>query len=144
MTFEECKRWLNRAYKIEKLIKYDKEEIERLENLINTGMGIDYLKDRVQTSLSNEAPFERKILEVVEIKNRYKQRVLHQEIIKNEIREAIESLDDNVQKEILILRHIKFLDWAEISNIVNYSSRQCLRLYYKAISNLSKKIIDNT
>lgn len=57
MTFEECKRWLNRAYKIEKLIKYDKEEIERLENLINTGMGIDYLKDRVQTSLSNEAPF---------------------------------------------------------------------------------------
>lgn len=133
------KKRLNRAYKIEKLIKYDKEEIERLESLINTGMGIDYLKDRVQTTSSNEAPFERKILEIVEIKNRYKQRVLHQEIIKNEIREAIESLDDNVQKEILILRHIKFLDWAEISNIVNYSSRQCLRLYYKAISNLSKK-----
>lgn len=134
------KKRLNRAYKIEKLIKYDKEEIERLESLINTGMGIDYLKDRVQTSSSNEAPFERKILEVVEIKNRYKQRVLHQEIIKNEIREAIESLDDNVQKEILILRHIKFLDWAEISNIVNYSSRQCFNIYVKSLKNLSKNI----
>lgn len=69
MTCEDIKKWLNRAYHIEKLIKLDEEEIKRLESLINTGMAIDYSKSKIQTSLKKEAPFEDKILE---IKNKYK------------------------------------------------------------------------
>lgn len=144
MTIEEVKAWLNRAYKIEIIIRRDKEELEKLKSLINSGMGIDYSKPSVQTSKKNEAPFEKSIDKIVEYAEEFEKNVKKQLEVKREIRKVIDKLDNVLERNILILRHCYFLEWVEIALEMNYSRAQCFRIYNQSIKNIKSILKDET
>ena len=144
MTDNEVKKWLNRAYKIEPIIKQDIEEIKKMNDLIDSGFGIDYEKPLVQSSVKNEAPFERRIERLADYTEKVNKRIKEQVKIKDEIRSTIEKLDDFFERSILILRHCYYLRWIDIEIELNYSKAQCFRIYNQAIKNIKKHIKDDT
>lgn len=138
LTDRDIKNWLNRAYNIEIIIRRDKEELEKLKSLINTGMGIDYSKPSVQTSKKNEAPFEKSIDKITEYAEEFEENFKKQLEIKREIRNVINNLDDVFERNVLILRHCYFLQWVDIALELNYSKRQCFNIYNQAIKSIKK------
>lgn len=144
MTIEEVKDWLNRAYKIEIIIRKDKEELEKLKSLINSGMGIDYSKPSVQTSKKNEAPFEKSIDKITEYAEEFEENLKKQLEVKREIRNVIDKLDNVLEKNVLVLRHCYFLEWVDIALEMNYSRSQCFRIYNQSIKNIKAILKDET
>lgn len=144
LTDRDIKNWLNRAYNIEIIIRRDKEELEKLKSLINTGMGIDYSKPSVQTSKKNEAPFEKSIDKITEYTEEFEENFKKQLEIKREIRNVINKLDNVLERNILILRHCYFLEWVEIALEMNYSRSQCFKIYNQSIKNIKSILKDET
>lgn len=143
MTEKEIKDWLNRAYRIDEEIEREKKEYERINDLKNSVGAIDTSKPNVQTSSPKSANFEDRVIRLDEIKQSIKERIVEKEEIKEEITKTINILDDHFQRKVIILRHFNYYKWNEIKKYMNYSEKQCRRIYQKAIENLVK-IIKNS
>lgn len=57
---------------------------------------------------------------------------------KNEIEALFETLDD-AEHQIMKLRYQKKYNWEMISNVVNYSRRQCINIHDKVIERLEQE-----
>lgn len=141
MTFEEVKKWLNRAYNIDEDIDREKKEYERIESVKNSVGSIDTSKPNVQSSAPKCAAFEDRVIRLEEIKQSINDRIVEKEEIKEEISKTINMLDDHFQRKVIILRHFNYLNWYEIEFEMSYSRKQCFRIYNQAIKNI-KNILD--
>lgn len=52
------------------------------------------------------------------------------------IKNCIEALSDETEREVLFYRYIKGMDWADIAEELTYSERQIMRYHGKALENL--------
>lgn len=138
LSDNDVKNWLNRAYKLEPIIKKDKEELDKMKSLIETGFGIDYEKPNVQTSPKSQAPFENRVDRLVEYTEEFEEKLKEQIEIKREIRDKIDKLDDVFERNVLNLRHCYFMQWVDIALELSYSKRQCFRLYNQAIKSIKE------
>lgn len=136
MKEKEVKEWLNRAYRIDDEIDRELEEITRLEDVIDTVRAISYDKPNVQSSSVKSAGFEDRVVKLQEIKDKVSDRIVEKEEIKEEITKTINMLDDHYQRKVIILRHFNYLDWYKIELEMNYSRKQCFRIYNQAIRNI--------
>lgn len=136
MTLDEVKKWLNRAYKIDEEIEREKEEYCRLDEVKDSVSSVDISKPNVQTSTPKCAGYEDKVIRLDEIKESINDRIVEKEEIKEEIIKTINMLDDHYQRKVIILRHFSYLDWYKIELEMNYSRKQCFRIYNQAIKNI--------
>lgn len=136
---EQIKKWLNRAYKLDELIQLDKKKLDELEEL-STTIGSIEITDKVQTSTSSDPKYLEDILKMDEIRRKLNLRIVERYNIKNEIDEAINSIEDNNIVQILDYRYLQFLKFREIANICYMSIGSIQRLHDKGISIISKKI----
>lgn len=136
MNFEEMKRWLNRAWKEEVYIRLLHRELKKVEDDATSIQGVNYEKDRVQTTRLRESNFERDVMKIYQLKDQIRMMIKEQSQIKSEILEMVNKLDDNVYKSLIIARHINFLEWIEITLEVNYSKSRCHYLYNQAVNEL--------
>lgn len=143
MTDNEVKKWLNRMHSIDKEIKKDKEEAKRIEDLIESLSGISYDTPKVQVSPQRRASFESRVERLEEVKERIQDRIVEKEEVREEITNTLNLLDDHYQRKVIILRHFNYYTWYKIERLMNYSEKQCRRIYQKAIENLVK-IIENS
>lgn len=139
MTIEEVKKWLNRAYKIDELIKLDKKKIEEWEEL-STAIGGFSFDDKVQTSTNISTPFVEKILKKDDAIKKYNERIIERYNIKEEIDEVINSLGDNEIIQILDYRYLQFLKFKKIADIMYMSQSTIYRLHEKGLYQVSKKL----
>lgn len=143
MTEKEVKEWLNKAYNIDKEIEEERKEIQRLDEVKESVSGVDTTKPNVQSSSPKSAGFENRVIRIDEIQQSIKDRIVEKEEIKEEITKTINMLDDHYQRKVIILRHFNYYTWYKIERLMNYSEKQCRRIYQKAIENLVK-IIENS
>lgn len=136
LTFEEAKRWLNRAYKEESYIQSLLEERDLIRDRMLSISSIDYSKDRVQVSSENEGAFIKDVSKVDLLDRKLLSIIEKQSKIKFEILEIIDNLDNTLMKNILVLRHIKFLEWQDISDEVNYGRSRCHYYYNQAVNEI--------
>lgn len=54
----------------------------------------------------------------------------------NELLQQIEKLQDKVEKEVLICRYIKMMEWIDVCDEIGYSWAQTHRIHRKAIEHL--------
>lgn len=136
MTIEEVKEWLNRAYRIDEEIEREKKEYIRLDDVKDSVGGSNLDKPNVQTSAPKSANFEDRVIRLVEIQQSIKDRIVEKEEIKEEITKTVNMLEDHFQRKVIILRHFNYLDWYKIELEMNYSRKQCFRIYNQAIRNI--------
>lgn len=132
MTEKEVKVWLNRAYKIDELIKLDKKKIEEWEEL-STAIGGFSFEDKVQTSTNTSTPFVEKILKKDDAIKKYNERIAERYNIKEEIDEVINSIGENEIIQVLDYRYLQFLKFREIASITFMSIGKVHKLHNKGV-----------
>ena len=136
-TIEETKQYLNRAYRLDRLIQLDVDEIRRLETLAGCYGGFS-TDERVQTSSSNTAKFTGFIDKAVDKSKELEGSMIEKEELLTEIRNTINQLDDNLEIEILSYRYMQYKSFYDISLMINYSKSTIYKIHDQAIVKLSK------
>ena len=136
-TIEETKQYLNRAYRLDRLIQLDVDEIRRLETLAGCYGGFS-TDERVQTSSSNTAKFTGFIDKAVDKSKELEGSMIEKEELLTEIRNTINELDDNLEIEILSYRYMQYKSFYDISLMINYSKSTIYKIHDQAIVKLSK------
>ena len=111
------KEWLNRGYRLDKEINaLIREQKRALELATKTTAPADC--EKVQTSNGNtsEALF-----------------INYADYTKQEIITALDSVGDNILRQLLIHRYIEFKRWDSIAAEMCYSKRQVTRMHGKAL-----------
>ena len=133
MNRTEVIKFLNQAYRMDKLIEHDKRELKRLRDLSVVVGAIGY-GDKVQNGGSGE---DYSIIDrIMDKEQNVRLKIIEREQTIEKIKSTIDKLDDNFEKEILLLRHIEFANWYDIETLVAYSKRQCIRIYNKGVDNI--------
>ena len=136
-TIDETKQYLNRAYRLDRLIQLDADEIRRLETLAGCYGGFS-TDERVQASSSNTAKFTGFIDKAVDKSKELEGSMIEKEDLLTEIRNTINQLDDNLEIEILSYRYMQYKSFYDISLMVNYSKSTIYKIHDQAIEKLSK------
>lgn len=138
---QEVKRYLNQAYRLNELIQSDRDDLNDLEQLRDSIPGIDYSKDKVQVSPTNEASYAKIIAKIDNLV-----RVIHADIenlldLKLEIRTVISEVKKNDHRLVLQLRYLNFYKWDKIAEVMNISQRTAIRIHDVAVNKV--KIPEN-
>lgn len=136
MILLKVERFLNQAYRLNELIKSNNLEIAELNQLKISLSGIDYSKDRVQTTQSGEAAFTKvidRIDELIRIIEKDNEEMLY---LRLKIRNAINGVQDNEEKLLLKYRYLNFMTWEQICEEMNVSSRTAFRIRVSALNNV--------
>lgn len=133
----QAKQYLKQAYKLNELIQCDKQELDDLRLLSDTLPGIDYSKDRVQTSPSSDAGFTNIIIKITDLENAIKADIENLLSLKLEIRTVISKVQDNEERLLLMYRYLNFISWEDICDLMGVSMRTAHRIHASALENVN-------
>ena len=139
MTNEDKKTYLQKAYYLDKQIKYDTEELESLKALKVSLKGIDYSKDRVQESGSACASYTKVVEKIVSMELKILEDISSLLDIKSKIDMNISRLDNQNERIICKYRHLQFKKWEDIADMMYMSERHVKRIYKSALAHISIK-----
>lgn len=129
-----AKQYLKQAYRLNELIKSNQDELNALRESATSISGIDYSKDKVQSSKSSsDAGFVNIVMKIVEIENSINDDIAMCISLKNEIRTVINNIQDVDEKILLRLRYINFKTWDEICDELHVSLRTVHRIHSSAL-----------
>lgn len=136
MIYLQAKEYLNQAYRLNELIRSNELEIKDLEELKDSLGGIDYSKDRVQTSPSGDAGYTKIVHAIADLESAIKENLEKMLRLKLEIRTVINEVQDNEQKVVLKLRYLNFMIWDDVAAELGVSQRTAIRIHDAAIQNV--------
>lgn len=131
-----AKQYLKQAYRLNELIQCNKQELADLRLLSDNISGIDYSKDRVQISPTNEAGFTKIVAKIVELEKAINDDIEKMLSLKLEIRTTINKVQDNDEKLLLKHRYLNFLSWEDICDEMNISIRTAFRIHSNALNHV--------
>ena len=137
-----AKQYLKQAYRLNEMISSNQEELSALRESASSIPGIDYSKDKIQSSKSSgDAGFVNVISKIIELEDSINADIERMYDLKNEIRSVINNVQDADEKLLLRLRYINFNTWEEICDKLDVSIRTVHRIHSAALANVivSKK-----
>lgn len=135
MTTEDAKRWLNRAYTIEK-------RLQELETLVNRnrehakGLSGSGQYNNIGKSSTRLNRTENAFMKLADIEHRYDSQVQELEKATKEISDAIAELNDDELEVVLIHRYLLFDTAEQTAELMNYSVSTIKRRTKKAIEKM--------
>lgn len=133
------KEWLNRGWKLNKVIQELTEAKERAETLA-CKITSNTERERVQSSPGNTS--ERHFINYTEYAQLLNDEIELQMSILKEITETINKVEDNTYRTLLIARYVNFKTWEEIAGEMNYSWKHVACVLHKKALNVIKDVID--
>ena len=131
-----AKQYLKQAHRLNELIQCNQQELADLRLLSDSLPGIDYSKDRVQTSPSSEAGFTNIVAKIIELENAINADIEKMLSLKLEIRTVINAVQDNEEKLLLKHRYLNFMSWDNICEEMSVSMRTAHRIHAAALANV--------
>lgn len=132
-----AKQYLKQAYRLNEIIKSNQEELFALRELASSISGIDYSKDKVQSSKnSGDASFVNVVTKIVKLEDSINTDIATCINLKNEIRTVINEVQDVDEKILLRLRYINFYTWEQVCEKMDVSLRTTYRIHSTALSNV--------
>lgn len=132
-----AKQYLKQAYRLNEMIKSNQEELSALRESASSIAGIDYSKDKVQSSKSSgDAGFVNVVAKIVELEDSINADIAKCISLKNEIRTVINNVQDADEKLLLRLRYINFKTWDEICEELYVSLRTVHRVHAAALEKI--------
>ncbi len=133
MTKEE---YLSRAAVVGRQIKKLEENIGYYRELACSPTSSAPSGDRVQKSRNTAAPFEGMIMKILELEQKLETLKAKQGALQAEIMTAIESLDSEDYKSVLVLRYLQDLEWNMVAAKINASVATVYRWHRAALKKL--------
>lgn len=116
-----AKQYLRKMFYFHRTIIAKQKQIEELRLLAESTGAIRYDKDRVITSLPQAAGYEDKVAALVDMEHKLLKDIQELTEMYNEGWKMIDSLEDPVDRLILVMRYINHMRWEEIALELNYS-----------------------
>ena len=132
--FENVKKYLSRYYYLSLKLDSLKEEYRCLETLADGTSGCSFDEPRVQKTPSLKAPFIRYIDKLDKKKKEIDEKIEELLSLKEEILDAIATVDDPVMELVLTYRYINCWDWKAIAGKLGYVESYIFKLHRKALS----------
>lgn len=130
-----AKEYLKQVYLLDKRIDSDIEEVTELRALAEK-VTVPMENERVQTSLSGEAPFLRSLEQIWTLEQEINDEIDKLVDLKRQIRRTIDKLEDFNQKMLLRYRYIHCYSWENIAEKMGISLRWAYGLHGKALQAL--------
>ena len=105
------------------------------EKYQNVG-GLDYSKDKVQTSVKADATFVTACMQIKELEKNLNTKITELLALEEKISSAINNLDDAYCETLMFKRYILRRSWEQIAKEMKYSKRQLERLHKRAIEKI--------
>lgn len=128
------KQYLKQGYRLDELIKSDVEELELLNRSIDGVSSFSFDKEPVQNGDLPSSPTERSLFKIEALKEKINREIDDFIDLKDQIREAINSMTDPDERLILRSRYILFKSWDEIQVIVKRERAQTFALHQSALN----------
>ena len=116
-----AKQYLRKMFYFHRTIIAKQKQIEELRLLAESTGAIRYDKDRVITSLPQAAGYEDKVAALVDMEHKLLEDIQELTEMYNEGWKMIDSLEDPVDRLILVMRYINHMRCEEIALELNYS-----------------------
>lgn len=126
--------YLGQAYRLNEKIEDKRERIMKLRELAKNLSSIDYSKDRVQTSFSNEAGFEEIIADADALERELIDDIADLLKFQCKINNAIDDIKDVNCSLVLSKRYLLMKSWKQIAVEMDYSLAQTYRIHRKALN----------
>ena len=133
MTAEE---YLTQTYRLNELIESDKNELADLNELKVCLGGMDYSKERVQTSPPPDAGYTRIVAKIADLEEKIRLEMERMVELKIEIRDTINAVPDKDERLVLRLKYIQGMKWEDIGEEMSMSDRNARRIHERALENL--------
>lgn len=130
-----AKQYLKQAYRLNEKIKDKQERIDSLRLMSTSTGAIDYSKDRVQTSPSQDAPFAKQVIQIIQFEEELEADKNKMKELFAEISRAIDQMQHANHILVLSKRYLLMKTWEQIADEMNYSVMQIHRIHKEALEN---------
>jgi hypothetical protein len=132
------KAFLNQAFYLERLIKANKGELERLRSLAESVPMPDLSKERIQGGERSDR-VANTVAKIVDLEKEIQADIDHYVQARIDIRRVIDAVDKPKLKLILQERYLNFKKWEQIQEIVEVADlRYLFRLHNLALEEAAK------
>lgn len=135
MNIDETKAYLQRIYKlnckINELIEKKRSYRELSEKITQSFDGCG------GSGKGNKDKISGLSARIVDIEYEITDRIDELVDMKQEVEDKIDMMPNGIERMVLVLRHIRFLEFSEIAQKTNYHVRTVHKIYRKALMNLS-------
>jgi len=131
-------QWLDNA------IKQKNEELKDLQRQVKGIKGIDYSKERVQSSPSAEAPFENPVSRIIDLEAEINNEIMAFVSKKHKIINQIQDLKNNDYSSLLYDRYVKYKSLERICVDMNFSYDYIRHMHGYALKDFENKVLNST
>ncbi|MFB5367729.1 DUF1492 domain-containing protein [Enterococcus faecium] len=130
-----AKEYLHQAYRLDKRIQSNIEEMERLREL-STSVSSPSWGERIQTQRHTDALFVRYLERIEELQIKINDEVDHLVELKAEIRDVINKVMDIDERMVLRYRYIHNFTWEQIGDELNADKSTIRRWHGNALNHV--------
>ena len=139
-----AKDYLKRLKRLDTIIRQKQQEITELRLTASSTGGFDYSKERVQSSPSGGAPFERPVLKIIELEQQINAEIDRFVDKKHKIINEIQSLNNSDYINLLYKRYVEYKSLEQICVEMNFSYDYIKHLHGYALKIFEDKILNST
>ena len=139
-----AKEYLQQLQRLDTVINQKIKEVQDLRVQMQSGGGIDYSKERVQSSPSGDAPFVKPICRIIDLEAEINDEIDRFVDEKHKIINQIQGLKNSDYISLLFKRYVEFKSLERICVEMNFSYDYIKHLHGYALKEFEDKILNTT
>lgn len=139
-----AREYLEQLQKMDIAINQNIAWLYELKNIRKELKGVNYTSQKVKTSKSNRADFEKTLLIIMDMEQNINDSIDKFVDQKNEIIKQIQSLDNHKYVQVLYKKYVEYKRLEEIAIEMYYSYQYIKEIHKKALQEFKKNIPKHT
>ena len=136
-----AKEYLQQLERADVIIEQKMKEQADLEELSKCVRAIDYVKDRVSSSGTGDAPFVNPVLKIVMLEQEINAEIDKYVDLKRKITGEIQSLQDPQFIKVLFKRYVEYKGFDKIAVELECSERNVYTIHGQALKDFTEKVL---
>lgn len=137
-----AKDYLKRLKRLDTIINQKMQELSALRSTAGSPAGIDYSKERVQTSPSGDAPFVHAVHKIIELEKEINAEIDKFVDEKHTIINQIQGLTKVTHIQLLFKRYVEYKNFETIAIEMNFTYQYVIELHGYALQEFEKTYLN--
>ena len=136
VIYLQTKEYLRQAYRLNELIKSNRQELNELRDMSDCVSGIDYSKEKVSSGSVGDAGFTNVVGKIIDLEKAIEAEIDELVSLKLEIRKVINKVSNNEERLLLKHRYLNYMTWENICDEMDVSMRTAHRIHSAALAHV--------
>lgn len=130
-----AREYLGQAYRLEQRMKFNRDEIENLQELA-ISVSSSKFEEHYNATRNTDAPYIKTLMQIVELQDKMVLDLEQMVRFKAQVVEVISQLEDKDEYMILTYRYLKNYTWGMIADLLFVDERTVRRQHNKALAHV--------